>query len=250
MKILYIDIETMPNLGLVFDLWNQNLSLAQLVEPNDALCFAAFWDDAPNRPIFYSVWDDGHEAMVRAAWDLLDEADVVVHYNGRKFDIPWLQRLFVELGLSPPSPFRQVDLYRVVASQFRFPSNKLEFVAQRLLGTTKVKHEGFGLWVKVMARESSACMHMRRYCIKDTKLLIPLFHKLLPWIARIPNAAVFSDSTEPLCVACGSSNFHKEGLARTQTRLYQRYQCDDCGKWFRGVKSLGGVEVTETPLNN
>lgn len=250
MKILYIDIETMPNLGLVFDLWNQNLSLAQLQEPNDALCFAAFWDGAPNRPIFYSVWDDGHEAMVRAAWDLLDEADVVVHYNGRKFDIPWLQRLFVELGLSPPSPFRQVDLYRVVSSQFRFPSNKLEFVAQRLLGTTKVKHEGFGLWVKVMAREPNACMHMKRYCIKDTKLLIPLFHKLLPWIARIPNAAVFSDSTEPVCVACGSSRYHKEGLSRTQTRLYQRYQCDDCGKWFRGVKSLGGVEVTETPLNN
>lgn len=250
MKILYIDIETMPNLGMVWSLWQQNVSLSQLQEPDDILCFAAFWDDAPNKAIFRSVWEDGHEAMVRSAWELLDQADVVVHYNGRKFDIPWIQRLFVELGLSPPSPFRQVDLYRVVSSQFRFPSNKLEFVAQRLLGTTKVATGGFGLWVAVMNGDVKMQEKMKKYCIVDTKLLIPLFHKLLPWIARIPNAAVYMDSMEIACVACGGGNFHKEGLSRTTTRIYQRYQCDDCGKWFRGTRSLAGVSVTETPINN
>ncbi|NIV35232.1 MAG: hypothetical protein GWN58_38990, partial [Anaerolineae bacterium] len=54
-------------------------------------------------------WD--MEGMLEGAWELLDEADAVVHYNGKKFDIPTLNREFVKYGFTPPSPYKQIDLY-------------------------------------------------------------------------------------------------------------------------------------------
>lgn len=249
MKTLFIDIETSPNVGMIFDLWNQNISLAQLQESGSMLCFAAIWDHSPNRPIFEAVWEPGgFERMVERAWELLDEADVVVHYNGRKFDVPWLNTCFKDLGLPPPSPFRQIDLYTAVKSQFKLPSYKLAYVADRWLDDHKMTHEGFSLWVKVMAGDPKAQAHMRKYCIKDTKLLIPLLSKMLPWIPRIPSMATYEEG-ELVCVACGSDDLTKQGLAHTQTRIYQRYRCSDCHKWMRGTRSVGSVQITETPIN-
>lgn len=249
MNVLFIDIETSPNLGMVFDLWNQNLSLAQLQESGTILCFAAFWGHAPNRPIFHSIWDDGFERMVERAWELLDQADVVVHYNGRKFDVPWLNSCFRDLGLPPPSPFRQIDLYVAVKSQFKLPSYKLEYVAERWLDDRKMKHEGFSLWVKVMAGDPAAQRTMKRYCIKDTKLLIQLLEIMLPWIPRLPNVGVYYDDGELHCRACGSTDLTRQGYAHTQTRTYQRYRCSDCKTWMRATRSEDGIGLTETPLN-
>ena len=247
MKILYIDIETSPNLAHVWDLWNQNIGLNQLMETGQMLCFSAIWDHFPKRPQFYSEWDDGFQEMVRAAWALLDEADVVVHYNGRRFDVPWLQRCFVELGLPPPSPYRQVDLYTVVRSEFRFPSNKLLYVSQRLLGTTKVKHEGHTLWVKVMAGDPAARKLFKKYCVQDTKLLIPLHARLLPWIKSYPSHA--SQEGEWVCPKCGSDSLAREGYAYTQMGKFQRYSCMGCGSWSRDNKRIIGTAIAQVPNN-
>ena len=52
---------------------------------------------------FRSDFHDGHKRMVRRLWRLLNEADVVIHFNGRRFDIPHIQREFVEAWLLPTS---------------------------------------------------------------------------------------------------------------------------------------------------
>jgi transposase-like protein len=36
------------------------------------------------------------------------------------------------------------------------------------------------------------------------------------------------------CPACGSEDIKKSGWAYTEQMKYQRYACNDCGKWFRG----------------
>jgi DNA polymerase elongation subunit (family B) len=248
MKILYIDIETSPNLGHVWSLWNQNISLNQLMESGEMLCFSAIWGHKPDKVIFKSEWDDSFEGMVAAAWDLLDEADVVVHYNGRRFDVPWIQRCFVELELSPPSPYRQVDLYSVVKSEFRFPSNKLLYVTQRLLGETKVAHEGHSLWVKVMNGDSKARKLFKKYCIQDTRLLISLHDRLLPWIKSYPSHASFE--TAFVCPKCGLGlGLVREGYAHTQMGKFQRYHCNECGAWSRDNKRIVGTTIAQVPNN-
>ena len=81
----------------------------------------------------------------RAAHDLLSEADVVVHYNGDKFDLPHLNREFVESGLGPPAPYASIDLLKTVKRKFRFPSNKLDYVVQKLRLGAKVSTGGYDL---------------------------------------------------------------------------------------------------------
>ena len=88
--------------------------------------------------------------MDSRCWSLLNR---VTSPRSKHYDTPWIQRTFVEQGLLPPAPFKQVDLCDVVKRQFKFPSNKLQYVSQRLLGKTKVSQEGHALWVRVLAGE-------------------------------------------------------------------------------------------------
>ena len=86
------------------------------------------------------------KTMPKGIHGLLNDADAVVHYNGTKFDIPTLNKEFLLHSFNPPSPYKQIDLLRVVRSNFRFPSNKLDYVAQRLNLGKKHEHEGHELW--------------------------------------------------------------------------------------------------------
>ena len=40
-KILVFDIETKPNLVYAWGLWDQNISIGQIVEPSAPICFSA-----------------------------------------------------------------------------------------------------------------------------------------------------------------------------------------------------------------
>lgn len=149
MKILLLDIETAPNRVYAWGLWDQNIATNQVEETGYVLCWAAKWIGDKTMH-FYSVKDSTPLRMLREIHKLLDEADVVVHYNGLKFDIPTLNKEFIKAGLRPPAPYKQVDLLQVAKRAFRFESNKLAFVAESLKIGAKVKHAGFKLWVDCM----------------------------------------------------------------------------------------------------
>src|SRR5690606_41532595 len=76
---------------------------------------------------FFSTFHDGKETMVSAAHEMLDQADAVIHFNVSRFDIPHLNREFVEAGLTPPSPYSLIDLLKVVQMNYRLLSNKLVY---------------------------------------------------------------------------------------------------------------------------
>ena len=170
MKILLLDIESSPNTAHVWGLWQQNVSINQLMESSYVLCYAAKWLNS-DEMMFDSVQQSKPKAMLKGIHGLLDEADAVVHYNGTKFDIPTLNKEFLLHSFNPPSPYKQIDLLRVVRSNFRFPSNKLDYVAQRLNLGKKHEHEGHELWVKCMNGDKDAWKRMEKYNIQDVVLL-------------------------------------------------------------------------------
>ena len=235
MKILLLDIETSPNTAHVWGLWQQNVSINQLMESSYVLCYAAKWLDSEDVH-FDSVHQSKPKKMLKGIHGLLNEADAVVHYNGTKFDIPTLNKEFLLHSYNPPSPYKQIDLLRVVRSQFRFPSNKLDYVAQRLGLGQKHAHEGHSLWVKCMNGDKDAWERMQEYNVQDVVLLESLYHTLLPWIKNHPNQNLHSESA--VCPTCGGSAIQKRGQAISLSGTYQRYQCRDCGSWSQGTKSL------------
>jgi hypothetical protein len=241
-KILIIDIETSPNLAHVWSLWNVNVGLNQLLESGEVICFAAKWYGA-KKTMFFSTYHDGKEQMVQAAHDLLSEADIVVHYNGKRFDIPHLNREFLEAGLEPPAPYAQVDLYQTAKSKFRFPSNKLDYIAQTLDIGAKTSHAGHTLWLDCLNDKPKAWKTMKEYNVHDVVLTETLYSRLLPWIHPHPNVAIYSDVLEDTCPNCGGTELRQQGKAYTALGIYQRFKCADCGKWSRGKHKLGGADV-------
>lgn len=231
MKILYLDIETAPNKVYSWGLFKQNIAINQIVEPGYTLCWAAKWHN--NKEVmFESVMSDEYE-MLEGMFNLLDEADAVVHYNGKKFDIPTLNKEFIQVGLGVPSPYHQIDLYQVVRKQFRFPSNKLDYVSKALGLGSKVKHMGMDLWKKCMDGDEAAWKSMERYNKQDVRLLPKLYDELLPWIKDHPNYSLFSNNERPVCTNCGSPKVQSRGVQHTRTQTYRRYQCSKCGTWMR-----------------
>lgn len=239
MKTLILDIETAPNIADVWGLWNNNVSLNQLRQSSYILCWAAKWH-GKKEIYFCSKWCDESDDYIRWMWQLLDEADAVVTYNGDAFDLPTLNREFLFQGLGPTSPYNSIDLYKSVKKKFKFPSYKLDYVCQELGIGKKLKHQGHELWVKTMAGDPKAQKLMERYCKNDVyPMTEKLYNTLLPWIPGHPNRMLYVGGD---CVRCAKGSLVKRGFYYTASGKYQTYRCNNCGGYQRDTRRTDGID--------
>lgn len=243
MKILALDIESSPNTAHIWGLWNQNVGINQLMESSYTMCWAAKWLDS-DEIMYDSVYVSTPRKMLKKIHKLIDEADAIIHYNGTKFDIPTLNKEFLLHGMSPPTPYKQIDLLKIARNQFKFPSNKLDYVAKALGVGQKIRHPGHELWVRCMNNDPEAWKLMEEYNKHDVKILEQVYYKLLPWIKNHPNHGLHTDMA--VCPNCGGTHYHRRGYALTKTMKYIRYQCQECGTWFRNITAEKNVKPTFT----
>lgn len=231
-RICTLDIETKPALSRHFGMFNQNFGLAQVVEPTEVLSFGAKF--LGNREVeHYSTWADGFDDMIRHAHRILTEADVVVWYNGDGFDMKHLQWEFARLGMPRPKPYKTIDLLKVVRREFRPMSKKLDFVASQLGLGSKVHHDGFALWMRVIDGDAKAQRLMETYCKQDVKLTEKLYLRLLPWLPSGVNLPLIA-SNDKGCPVCGALAVKSEGdSAFTALTEYALYSCRNCEAWYR-----------------
>ncbi len=233
-KILMLDIETSPHKGWFWKLHDENISINQLIDSSRPLCFAAKYYGADKSDVrFHAEWIDGQKNMLRAAHDLLSEADAVITQNGERFDFPVLNWYFLKNNMSPPRPYKSIDLIKTTRSRFRGASTKLDYVARELGYKGKIEHEGFPLWEKVMAGDPAAQERFQDYNIGDTLLLEPIYRRYRPWIRNHPNVAAFNGLDEPACPTCGSVNLQADSWTLLQTTRRAQYTCKDCGTFLR-----------------
>lgn len=232
MKILLLDIETAPNLAYVWRLFDTTVGIDMLLESHYILCWSAKWL-GKEEVMFASRENQNAKAMLKPLHQLLHEADAVIHYNGKKFDIPHINREFLLNEFPPPSPYKQIDLRDTAKQVFKFPSNKLQQVAKELEVGSKIKHDGFELWVGCIEKDPVSWQKMQEYNIQDVLLLEKVYEKLRPWVRHHTNHGVVDDSPLPICPVCGSTHIHKRGFYNTLSSKFQRYQCNDCGHWSR-----------------
>jgi len=228
-RMLYLDIETTPHKGSFWNLFPKYIPINQLSEPTQMLCWAAKWEGERD-VIFRKVGDDDH---IGRLWELLDEAEAVVHYNGKSFDIKHINREFALQGRTPPSPYSQVDLLTAVRANFRMASNKLDFVCRYFGLGKKVKHVGIELWYDCMDGDEKAWKMMEKYNRQDVVLLPKLYKFMLPWIKTHPNAGLHTTTIKPTCSHCSSTDVQSRGTYKTKTSVYKRFRCSTCGTWLR-----------------
>lgn len=240
-KIVYLDIETAPLEVYAWGLWDVNVAVNQIKTESSILSMAWLWEG--EKYVYYSDTRDAKDGprndrvLVAKLWHVLDEADIVVTQNGKKFDVKRLNARFIAYGLTPPSSFRHIDTKEVAKQVFAFTSNRLEWLAKHIAGSHKMKHgkfPGFELWKEIVEKNNPAAWaEMEKYNRQDVKALRALYLKLRPWIKNHPNMGQYSKGDLTICPKCGSSHLQARGFTYTITGKYQRLQCQACGGWAR-----------------
>lgn len=236
-KILYIDIETAPIVAYVWGLWDNNVALNQIKSDWYVLSWSAKWAHDPVNKIMYADQSkakdvENDKEILQKIWKLLDEADIVVGQNLKKFDIRKLNARFILHGMKPPSSYRQIDTMLLAKKYFGFTSNKLEYMTDKLC--TKYKKQthrafsGFEMWKQCLAGNKKAWAAMKSYNQYDVLSLEELYSKLAPWGTGI-NMNVYNNSHEVECDSCGSKKFTKNGYRYTNQGKFQRLTCTNCG---------------------
>lgn len=229
-----------------YDLFRPIIGYKDIIEPSRMIAYSAKWRGKKG-VIFQSEHHDGRMEMLQGLWHLLNEADIVVGYNIKRFDIPWVAGEHWVEGFKPPSPFKVIDLYQAVKQNSRFLSKRLDYVASRILDDNKKNYSMAEMWriVDNIATTDAArdreWNKMRGYAKKDTVLLEPLFDDLLPRL-KLPHP--LTDAEGFNCRNCGSFNLERRGFALTQNGKYQRYVCE-CGKWQRGTQRIAVGETRD-----
>lgn len=247
MRVLILDIETSPNLAYVWGLRNQFVAINQIEQSSEMLSWAAKWRGS-DEVFFGSVHHNGKQEMVEGVHEMLEEADVVVTFNGERFDLPILNQEFLFAGMAPPKPYMSVDLYRTVSRRFRTPSNKLAYWLERLGLEGKTETGGFDLWKQCMLGDEEAWATMIQYNTDDVVRTEQLMEKILPWIPNFPVEASTNEEGEAVVkCSCGSCRIQRRGYKRTASGLhYRQYACMDCGRWFR--ERTHDRDVVKSPL--
>ena len=140
---------------------------------------------------------------------LVDEADAIITYNGKRFDMPTLNKEFLIHKLPPPSPYKDIDLINTARGKFKFASNKLDYIAQVLGIGMKTSHQGMPLWIECMAKNPKAWKLMKKYNINDVKLTEEVYDRLQGWINIHPNHNILSEVI--VCPNCGGNHLQEKG---------------------------------------
>lgn len=237
-RVLLYDVESSPNLAYVWGKYEQN-ALGDFVKERQIISFAWKWLGEKQvhvlaLPSFksYARFPENNRALILKLHALFSQADIIVGHNIDDFDDKMANTDFIKHGLQPPPPHKTVDTLKVARSKFRFNSNKLDDLGAFLKLGRKIKHDGFGLWVRCLAGNNKAWSLMKRYNKNDVTLLERIYLRIRPWMTNHPNMTAL-DGKEA-CPTCRSKNIKRSGWLVLQNTKKQRFACKDCGRWFSG----------------
>lgn len=229
-KILLVDIETSPNLGYTWGVYEQNV--IHITKEWTILSFAAKWLD--NQTVYvYGQNTLPEGVMLQKLHALLEEADVVVAHNGDRFDVRKINARFIKLGFKPPKPYKTIDTLKAARRYFAFNTNRLDDLGKYLNVGEKIKHSGFELWLGCLNGNPQSWKEMLTYNKQDVLLLEKVYLKLRPWITNHPNLNNYSDNPLAACPKCHSYKVQSRGTVKIGDLIRRRYQCQTCSGWFK-----------------
>lgn len=259
-RVLLYDIETIQNVVASFNLYERggmHLPHENVIQERYIVCAAWKWLDE-HKVHAVSVLDAPRRYKANPHDDLfvcetlhsqLSQADAIVAHNGDEYDIKFTEGRIIKHGLSPLPPIHKIDTLKVARSRFLLNSNRLDYLA-RYLGVGKKIHIDNQLWLGILAaKEPAATRAIRKmvaYNRHDVRLLEGVYLKLLPYVPNPVNQQLYTPG-DP-CSRCGSPRMTSQGIRRTTTRLYKRFQCQNCGGWDRASLADKSPKAARIPI--
>jgi uncharacterized protein YprB with RNaseH-like and TPR domain len=153
---------------------------------------------------------------------------MIVAQNGDAFDWKKFQTRCLILGLKPLDKIPSVDTLKTAKREFKFSSNKLDYISKSLGFEGKMETKK-GLWMRVIQGCESSLKEMVDYNKVDVLELEKVYDKMLPYIRNHPDHRAYH--SDLCCKICGSKRLQKRGIRVTRKGSRQTYQCQECGGW-------------------
>lgn len=262
-RILVLDIERQS--ALVDGVWQLGsrgsswIHPDRIVEPSRTICFAYRWEDE-KKTRFVAEWDGnfvqdntsmapggGHFLMIDKAHELFNEADYIVGWNSKSFDIKHLRGHMFAYDMLPPSPHVDIDLMTATTRNFAFMAKSMAYMS-KVKGTAgKESSGGADTWRNLRFGQDDvlrrARRKMKKYNVQDVDNTLELFYDYRPWLTGL-NLGLHTIDGELHCSNCEGTHLQYRGEAGNNTYRYKRFQCQECGKWGRDTKSFKSIAAT------
>lgn len=240
-KVLLFDLETSPLVVFSWGVYDQHIHPDDIINDWYLLSWSAKWlfDSKIMSDCVTSAEAKTRNDLriVKSMWKLLDEADIIIAHNAKKFDVKKINARFIFHKLPPPSNYKVIDTLSVLRSVAGFSSNALGYINKLLNLSLKGKTDS-GLWKDCYYGDKDALRKMVDYNINDTAILEELYVILRPWMKNHPNLALYQDSNSHICPNCGSDKIILQGSYYTPTGEYTAFRCQSCGNVGRCSDNL------------
>ena len=253
-KYLYFDLESSLMEGYFFKIWDENIPVSRIKKHSHLLTAAWATNEGDVGSIRITPEDvkTGNDlAIVVKIIELINASDVLVTFNGKRFDLKLLNTRALFWGLPPITAKKHVDLFEQAKKSFKFPSNSMQNVSKYLGLEGKLATGGTLLWERCANYDNkevcdNALIEMETYNRQDIEATRDLHARLLGWGKNTPNIGTIAKSKDGVeglrCTHCGSNDVSKimvDGVAKkgyTAVSSFDLYRCgeSDC----RGVSRV------------
>lgn len=250
-RILLLDIETLPGEYYAFDPKVEYLSPDKQIKDWSICCWAAKWLFEPEvmgqAVTPREAVNRTDRSILGKVWNLMNDADIIVWQNGRRFDAKKMNTRFVLEGYSPPSQYMDVDTLAVARDVFGFSYNRLDELGKKF-GIGEKTEMTFYDWKKCTLGDQEHISKMLQYCQRDVApLLEDVYLTMLPFMRNHPNLNLFTDHDGDVCRNCESTDLKWNGTYKTPQGLWEGWRCNACGAVGRGtgkIHKIKGASLT------
>ena len=230
-KVLIFDIETLPIVAYTWQVWDANISTEMIIKDWCVLSWSAKWlhDDKIISDVLTKreALTRNDKRIVSDLWKLIEEADVVIAHNGKRFDIKKINTRMWKHGLPRPSSYKVIDTLNSVKSVFSLNHNSQNSIAKFLEIDEKLNTE-FSLWRHCDQGNTEALNYMLAYNEQDVRMLEEIYLSMRDWIPNHPDLRIYQGIIDG-CPVCLSSSYQEIGIYVARKNHYAEFRCSDCG---------------------
>lgn len=182
-KRLFYDIETSANVVFSWNIGNRiSIGMDNIIEERKIICIGYKWEhESEVHCLNFNISNQNEKEMLQKFAKVINSADEICGHNIDNFDTKHLRARCIYYGIQLNPKFNSIDTLKESRKQFKFNSNKLNYIAQ-FLGLGKKIDTEFGLWKDIILKKDKGALNkMIQYCKHDVELTEQVYHKLEPF---------------------------------------------------------------------
>ena len=134
-NVLFWDLESSLMEGMFFRIWQENIQFKRITKQSHLLTASWAFNDEPVQGVRITPDDvatsNDFDIVVKMV-QAINKADIIVTFNGKRFDSKLLNTRALFWGLPPIKPVKHIDLFEQSKRLFKFPSNSMQNISMYL----------------------------------------------------------------------------------------------------------------------